>query len=180
MKSKIYMISMLTLSIMILCASIAAAHKPVMVGKVKNGTATEIEDPLTSHAYYGELTGKEHFYYFTMQKPFNLYANILVPWTMDADRNMSILIVRQHGQSHKLLGTDHNWTIYHEKYGDDMYLKGPEFRKEMPPGTYIIAVGSADNIGKYTLAIGEEESFSVFDYITMYPKAWYLDWWFFN
>jgi hypothetical protein len=57
---------------------------------------------------------------------------------------------------------------------------GPEFRQNATAGTYIIKIFNKNNEGKYSLAIGEAEKFTTFDYIRAFFIAGYLDFWFFK
>jgi hypothetical protein len=48
---------------------------------------------------------------------------------------------------------------FYEPNGGDWYYQGPEYKKEVPAGTYLIKVYNPKNEGKYIVAIGEQESF---------------------
>ena len=68
-------------------------------------------------------------------------------------------------------GSKFNWEPWYEPYARDWYWKGPEiggeinketgFKKSflIQSGTYIIKVYNNDNIGNYSLAVGEAEFF---------------------
>ena len=61
-------------------------------------------------------------------------------------------------------GTHANWTQYHEEFGNDNYLWGPEYGNvssgiSVPAGTYLIVVSSPNNRGKYVLVTGWKEEF---------------------
>jgi hypothetical protein len=56
-------------------------------------------------------------------------------------------------------GTKSQWKSFYEPFGGDYYLQGPEARENLTNVTYYIKVSSPSNQGKYSLAIGEEESF---------------------
>jgi dipeptidase E len=60
------------------------------------------------------------------------------------------------------------WQEYYEEFGRDYYLKGPEFEQKMSAGKYKIKVFSADNTGKYVLAVGKKEVFDVKSLLNIY------------
>ncbi len=56
-------------------------------------------------------------------------------------------------------GTQVEWKLYYEEFARDYYMMGPELRRNLEEGIYYMNISSSDNTGKYTLAIGEKESF---------------------
>jgi hypothetical protein len=58
-------------------------------------------------------------------------------------------------------GTNSTWEPYFEEFGGDYYLKGPEARANLTAGTYYIKIYNSNNQGKYSIAVGEIESFPV-------------------
>jgi tryptophan-rich sensory protein len=58
-------------------------------------------------------------------------------------------------------GSKHEWKEFYEEFGGDSYLEGPEARLNVSAGSYLIKVYNSDNKGKYSLAVGEIESFPI-------------------
>ncbi len=154
-----------TIILTLLLIGIAEAHQPRIVYDREN-TGTNpilITAPETSRAYYGELKGREDNYMIINDDAFMLYLNILTPFKLQDNRKDFFVEVRDFNNRQVLLvdGTKAEWNLYFEEFGRDYYLKGPEERKELPGGIYYMNISSTDNQGKYTLAIGEEESYPI-------------------
>ena len=132
------------------------AHQPRLVG---NETNIVVDQPEISKAYYGSLSGKPATYRIESTEPFRLYVNILVPDIEGIDKDVSVKILKQGTVISILDGTEHDWTQFHEPFAGDHYFKGPEYVHQQDAGTYEIEVYSADNSGKYVLAIGDREAF---------------------
>jgi hypothetical protein len=146
---------------LIMVVSIADAHEPRIV--FDNQTSPEnpvkIEDPEISKAYYGILDGTPDFYDIEAHQPFRLYMNILVPDLKDS-RTDFIAEVSSQGKTLLVLnGTDYNWTKFYEEFAGNDYLKGPEICDNLSEGLYHIKVYNQGNSGKYSLAVGDIESF---------------------
>lgn len=164
----------------------AFGHKPVIV---KTNSSKEkpvqIKKPEISYAYYGRLAGWDHYYRIESSKPFLLYVNILVP-----DYSPKAEPIGQHDMSFEVWkdsillfsaeGMKSNWKRFYEKYGHDNYYLGPEFEQKVDPGTYIIRVYNSNNTGKYSLAVGKKEKFTIFSLAGALFKAKSLDRWFFK
>lgn len=168
--------------IILLLPLTAVAHKPYMTG---SSDITIVSDMEISKAFYGELEGEPHAYIVKSSCEETLYVNILIPATEDSpnisDSDFSFTIIGSGlDESIEIKGSDYDWTLYHEEYGNDYYYMGPEFRQNVTGGTYTITVSNDDNSGKYALAIGEKEDFSWYDYPIAFIKAWWLDIWFFD
>jgi len=150
------------LSALFLCLPfIASAHNPRIV---KNGEPVLVQNPEISQAFYGELKGEAQVFEIDSDKDFNLYVGVLVPKLPEANKKMSAEIYRSLESDMELItaldGTRYNWTEFYEPFGGDSYWKGPEMRQSVPAGKYIIRVFSEpESQGKYSLAIGEIESF---------------------
>ncbi|MBM4240310.1 MAG: hypothetical protein FJ150_01300 [Euryarchaeota archaeon] len=154
-----------TIFVFLLAVGVVSAHQP----RLDIGADVSIENPIIvqnpeiSQAFYGELNGKPDYYKISSDKTFKLYINLLVPASpgisgdfvsaevLDANKTPIIFIN----------GTNASWKPYFEEFGGDNYLKGPEVRQTLGPGTYYIKVFNAENQGKYSIAIGEIESFPV-------------------
>lgn len=156
--------------------SLASAHNPrYVIGK--NNSETNpiiISYPEISQAFYGDLNEKPDYYILRSAKNFSLYLNILAPVTNPYYYNSKTNFVVEIYKNSKLIdtinGNNHQWTQFHEEFGGDDYLMGPELSKNYSSGVYIIKVSNTDNKGRYSLAIGETESFKVSEY----PKTIYL------
>ena len=154
---------LIILGIVICSLSLVAAHQP----RITDGdyslpeNAVLIEQPEISQAFYGQLTGKPVYYKITSDKPFKLYVGILIPDISGVQKNfMSVEVTDSAGNSVLFLnGSDYDWKPYFEEFGGDQYLEGPEARKNVTAGTYYIKVFNSNNQGKYSLAVGEIESF---------------------
>jgi hypothetical protein len=150
---------------LIFSLAVAAAHQP----RLDAGANISIENPIIvnepeiSQAFYGELQGQPNFYKITSDKPFKFYLNLLVPASpgippdyisadlLDANGNVLLTVN----------GTNSTWESYFEEFGGDYYLKGPEIRADLTAGTYYIKVYNGKNEGKYSIAVGEIESFPI-------------------
>jgi hypothetical protein len=134
------------------------AHQPVIVDAK---TAVTVNDPETSKAYYGELEGQPVVYTIKSAKLFDLYVNLLAPSITDAKTDFSLEISKDGELIQRLYGPDNFWLDFYESFGDDYYLKGPEFDSQAEPGTYTVKVYSQSNAGKYVLAVGKSEKFGL-------------------
>jgi peptidase E len=146
------------------------AHQPNLV--YLNPQNVQITNPEISRAFYDELTGKPRDYFITSPKQFDFYINLLVPMAENRDGRYSANVYSVNGKTETLIfSTDTlstSWSEYYEEFGRDYYLKGPEFTKTLPAGSYKIEVFSADNKGKYVLAVGKTESFDAMSILNIY------------
>lgn len=136
-----------------------SAHQPNYVDKQITIADNE---PEISKAYYGELTGTPAEYTIISKNNFSMYASILSPDIVGAQKNYQVQIL---DSSNTVVATLNNplvtWQHWYETFGGDWYWQGPEFKQDFPGGTYKVVVTNANNKGKYVLAIGEVESFPV-------------------
>jgi hypothetical protein len=158
--------------IILLISSLSAqAHQPVIVGK----DIITIEKPEISRAFYHELTGQPRVYLITADKTFDLYINLLVPKNTNAAGRYSARVYQVTGNKKVLLtelkADSITWKEFYEPFGGDSYLKGPEFKQNVPSGKYKIEVYSKDNRGKYVLAVGEKEFFGPKEIISVYTEV---------
>ncbi len=155
MKSRIFIFSAL-----LLCLPVFAfAHQPRLV----ETDATEVVAPEISKAYYAKLTGEPHVYRISSETPFSLYVNLLVPDLPDAKKDVTAAVLKAGDLNHPLAilgGTDAEWKLFHEEFGNDDYLQTAEFKQDAPAGAYEVRVWSSNNDSAYVLAIGEKEEFS--------------------
>lgn len=149
--------------VLFLSICVVSAHQP----RVDTGTITTISNPIDvqnpeiSQAFYGNLKGNPDYYMIKSDEPFKLYVNILVPQSPGISSDfVSAEITDSSGKRIALLnGTKSNWTSLFEPFGGDYYLQGPEFTQKVAAGTYYIKVFNVNNTGKYSIAIGDIESF---------------------
>lgn len=148
-------------------AGSALAHQSRLV---LNETVVKVEDPEISKAYYGQLSDNPVVYQIEASQPFNLYVNFLVPAT-DNIRKDFIIEIRKESELIEIFNTaGYNWTNFYEPFARDNYFQGPEFKQKVGAGSYEIEIFNSDYQGKYILAIGEKEDFSLKEII----RATYL------
>ncbi len=137
----------------------AFAHMPILVNA---GEPVLITDPERSYAFYDTLEGEARSYRIMADSSWKLYINLLVPRDMNASGRYDAVIVNESTGLivANLEGRDVAWAPYYEEFGADNYLRGPELRKDMSAGNYTVIVMGPGNVGAYTLAIGERESFT--------------------
>jgi hypothetical protein len=160
----------------ILCMLLAyttVAHQP----KIPSGNLTEVTDPEISKAYYSELKGTADHYRITSDKPFKFYVGLLTPDLPGIQNDISAEVSfeppgehTEDGGDHQfalLNGTSTEWKKWYEEFGGDNYYQGPEVRGDAEAGTYDIRIYSPDNRGKYVLAVGETEKFTLGDWVNV-------------
>ncbi len=147
---------------------VVSAHQPKIVN---NGVPVVIEQPEISKAYYGQLQGEPQVFKIHALSTFKFYMNVLVPDVAGAKKDVSAALVTTTSPEKPVAiidGITATWTPFFEEFARDDYFKGPEFRSELPAGTYEIRVWSSNNDSAYSLAIGEEESFSLSETISAF------------
>lgn len=137
------------------------AHQPVLVmdqtGYI-NGSFV-INNPEISRAFYGELNGKPDFYIIDSNTNFNLYLQILSPYP-DGKQDFSVAVYRNKTLYALIDGDSHfTWSKFYESFTGDNYWQGPESERQVSAGRYLIIVYNPENIGKYSLVVGNVESF---------------------
>lgn len=148
------------------------AHQPVIV----ESNSVNVIDPEISKAYYGQLAGESHLYSIDSNKTFNLYVNILVPDRPGQKKDVSAVVFENGKEKTPIAvlgGADSTWESMYEPFGADNYFAGSEFKKEMPAGSYKILVSSPSNDSRYSLAVGEIESFplnQIINTVVVIPK----------
>jgi len=139
----------------------ALAHQPRIVKPEQS--LILIENPELSQAFYDELVGSSKVYFINSPIDFDLYANLLVPKSSNPDGRYSALIYKINPDEKELIATlnatSSDWLEFYEEFASDTYLKGPEFKSQVPAGDYEIIVSNQQNQGKYVLAVGEVEKF---------------------
>jgi hypothetical protein len=186
MAAKGSMIILLSIVLLSLSVWSASAHRPVIVkDEASMQNPVLVEEPEISWAYYGRLEGEPHYFKIQATETFDLYVNILVP-DFDprgepvAHHDMSFEIIKDERILYRAEGLEFQWKRFYEKYGRDHYYWGPEYDQKTEAGTYTIKVFNSGNSGKYSLAIGKIEKFTLPVLIGAMIKAQSLDRWFFK
>ncbi len=168
------------LFVLLAVAEPALAHLPRIV---ESGNVA-IKSPEVSQAFYGELMGGPAEYTIFSEKSFNLYLGLLVPVLANKDARYSANIFRiENGQEEfigLLDGATASWEEMWEKFGRDYYLSGPEFERQVEPGSYKIVVSGNENQGKYVLVVGRLEKFTILETIKAIYSIFWLKLNFFN
>jgi hypothetical protein len=138
------------------------AHQPHLVTETG---VTRVDKPEVSKAFYAELSGEPAVYEITNLDSFELYVNILVPDEVGIPTDLSVTVTRGTDTVAVLEGPAHKWTRFYEPFGGDSYLVGPDLRLRTGPGTYVATVSRPGNKGRYVLAVGEREAFSLGDMV---------------
>jgi hypothetical protein len=139
------------------------AHQPRLVYGVEStlDNPISVPEPQVSKAYYGELSGAPAFYKISSGDTFDFYVSVLSADLAGYNRTDYSVEVRDSKGVLVLLlnGTSNQWNRFYEEYGGDWYMQGPEGRARLPKGGYTIKLYNPENAGRYSLAIGEKESF---------------------
>jgi len=138
-------------------SNLAFAHQP----RIASRGPVIVTDPEVSKAYYGKLDGREVVYKIQSDKPFALYVSVLVPDIAGQKKDVSAVIIKE-GTALPIAtldGDNFEWKKFFEEFGRDTYWQGPEYKAQAEVGNYEIRVSSSSNDSKYSLAIGEIESF---------------------
>ena len=164
-------------------SSAVCAHQPRIVWDISSTQSNPIivNDPEVSKAYYGELGGGPDYYLVNSSRPFALYVNILIPTVSGYDkRDFLVEVSNSSGRILLLDGSNYAWTPYFESFNQDDYLMGPEKRLNLSAGYYLVKVYSPVNEGRYSLAIGENESFTISETVNTFIALPQLKQHFFN
>ena len=149
----------------------SVAHQPVLNsdGEMSSNNPYVIENPEISKAIYSTLTGTDHFYLISSDKPFNFYAGLTVPKIDNCDdylRFSFAVLDQDFDLIQELDGQNFQWWEWYEPYGKKWYWVGPEYGKDFKStkifdaGTYYVKVYNKDNKGNYVLAVGDIEKFT--------------------
>lgn len=162
------------------------AHRPVIVGSEgSKDNPVVVDRPQISWAYYGKLEGEPRYFKIVSAEPFTLYVNILVPdYEPDGEpilsHDLSFEIFKGDKLVHRVEGLGSRWKRFYEPYGKDHYYMGPEYEKVVEAGEYMVRVFNSTNRGKYSLAIGTIEKWTIVGLIEAIDRAKSLDEWFFK
>ena len=171
-KSKVKKLFCVIVLVLLVIPIAASAHQP----RIPQGDRIIVTNPEISKAYYVQLKGQPQVYLINSDKPFALYVNILVPDISGQKTDVLAQVVKLGIpvapsltpteanlpiQLVLLDGPNSTWKKFFEPFGRDNYLMGPEYRASVSAGQYQIKVYSTNNDSKYSLAIGETESFDL-------------------
>ena len=161
----------LLLFILFLFSMPVHAHQPKLINYSPTiDSPHKVIFPEISKAYYSKLTGQPHYYVINSEDDFLFYTSILSPKINEEPSRFSLEVLDGDQNSvYKVDGLDFEWTAWYEPYARDWYWKGPEIGVEsgkefqtsftIDAGTYYIKVFNENNIGHYSLAVGEAEFF---------------------
>ena len=147
------------------------AHQPKLIKySPSSNEPHDVIEPEISKAYYGKLSGEPHFYKIESDIEFSFYAGITIPKIDDNIKWISLEVFDQNNNSiFYENGKEYNWKAWYEPYARDWYWVGPqigthndkEFKSSLKfeAGTYLIKVFNDDNVGSYSLAVGDKEFF---------------------
>ncbi|MBU3896003.1 hypothetical protein KKG36_01690, partial [Patescibacteria group bacterium] len=142
-------------------ASPVFAHLP----RIADSNDTIVYDPEISQTFYGELRRVPAEYFIHAPDGFHLYLNLLTPKIANPDGRFSANVYEVSETGENLIATisadSTVWKEMWEKFGRDYYMQGPEFERDLSAGNYKIVVFNQANEGKYVLAIGDKESFTI-------------------
>lgn len=165
-------------SAVLLCFSVpthARAHNPIIIETPAQNEVLPLYTPEISQALYGNLEGYPHMYEFMTPEKMTLFVEVLVPDIELARNNISGIVLRVNDDGSvtdvaRLRAREASWKTFFEPFGGDSYRRGASYRGEIEPGLYRVEVSTADNIGKYVLAVGTVEDFSVGNYFSIVGK----------
>ena len=141
-------------------------------------SALQISDHKVSWAIYENLGENEaKFYTFEANKGDSFYASIVVPKIDGLEEySPTLVLVGDDNFEKKKINYEKNFPgdEFYEPFGQITYWERQELKTEIPvDGTYFLVVMDEKNqSGKYSLAIGTIEDFSLVDFFTILPKAW--------
>lgn len=195
LNKRLALLSLLSFFILFNFAS-AEAHKPIQSdGKnLSYENALQIPDHKISWVIYEELEiFQTKFYSFEAKKGESFYASIVIP-KLDplesykpslALAGEEIQIQNIHNIDAELppggiVVYDYDGIIpsneFYEPFGQTTYWERQEIKISIPEdGTYYIMVFDSQGFpGKYSLAVGTIEDFSMIDFFTVLPSAWFV------
>jgi hypothetical protein len=194
MNKKISLVALLSFFVLFNFAP-ADAHKPIQSdGKnISFENALQIPDHKISWVIYEELdVYQTKFYSFEAKKGEPFYASIVIPKLDSLESYKPSLALAGEGiqvQNIKNINAelppggivvyDYNGIIpskeFYEPFGQTTYWERQEIQISIPEdGTYYIMVFDSQGFpGKYSLAVGTIEDFSMTDFFTVLPSAWF-------
>ncbi|MBU0661397.1 hypothetical protein KKG22_04450 [Patescibacteria group bacterium] len=162
------------LAVICFIPQVVFAHTPTFVEE----STVDISDAHAKQVFYSRIQEDAQTYTIHADKPIELYIALLVPDTLEAYTDISVMIntVNTRRQfADALNGKTAQWQPYKEEYSGDIYLLGPEFGEKtieqgqkpqgmfLPYGTYTIRV-EGEHVGSpYALVIGGGDAFVLSD-----------------
>ena len=152
----------------LLMLPLVSAHQPRLAMGLdihSENSSLAIPEPDISKAYYGELTGEPDYYKFVLTNTTDIYFGILVLDVPGDNRTVISVEVYDYKDTMSrtqvvlLDGPRGDWELMYEDFGGDWYVSGPAEKASLLPGTYYVRVFNSLNQGKYSLAVGDIESF---------------------
>lgn len=164
-------------------------HKPRVVLDIDNskiGNAIQIDNINVSQAFYGKLYNNTSYYYLDEREQFNLYMDISTPYKLTKKQSDSFTI-----DIYKISNKDMSkiysfnpqtlsWQYFYEEYGGDYYYQTKVTDIVLDSGQYIIKLNNPSYSGKYVLAVGKIEEFTILDSINAIYNIYLVKTKFFN
>ncbi len=202
MKYAIYVILLLCIVIILPTNAFAHKLIPTDGSNTKIESALMIPDPVVSWAMYEELNQNVLYYTFDAKKGDRLYSSIVIP-KLDGLENftpslvfiaptfslelISELKIQDMNKSftfpipngYTAIVFDYDQVLpskeFYEPFGQITYWERQEINLIIPvDATYYLAVyDSNGHNGKLALAVGYVEDFSILDFLTVLPSAWF-------
>lgn len=147
----------------------ALAHQPIFSEFPTYDDTYIINDTTSSQVFYGELNGFPHTYRLDIKENQEIKVEVLVPDIEEAHNDRGAIIVRELEvggveEVVRLSKGKNAWESFYEPWGGDSYRRGPTYVGELEPGSYLLEVQTAENLGKYVLVLGEMKSLSGLGY----------------
>ena len=145
------------------------AYVPELVEPTSVSDVYLVESPEQEKMFFGDMASFPHTYEINSIKPFNLYVEIRMPDIESSENNMAGIIIRQKGRGGvdevvRMNPNDAEWSVVRESFENEEYRVGPIFDSELDGGIYRVEVSTPDNVEKYVLIMGKEDSNSDIDY----------------
>jgi hypothetical protein len=181
MTSPRYVLILLVLVVSTLSGTVSG-HSPVDPrGGDTLDTATPVEDPTKSWAIYGHLDGPGDTWYFRLELEAGdvLYLSLLSPeegfvpdlvvmgpdWERVGNLTVDVEVPEGYGWVHVPgEGTEADF----EPFTPGSYYHVARYdRQQFVAGTYYVAVHSTEGDGPFSLAVGQRESFTAVEWLTL-------------
>jgi hypothetical protein len=194
MNKRLALVAMLSFFVLFNFAP-ADAHKPIQSDgtNLSYENALQIPDHKISWVIYEELdVFQTKFYSFEAKKGEPFYASIVIPKLDPLESYKPSLALAGEGiqiqNIHNIdaelppggiVVYDYDGIIpskeFYEPFGQTTYWERQEIKISIPEdGTYYIMVFDSQGFpGKYSLAVGTIEDFSMIDFFTVLPSAWF-------
>lgn len=131
-----------------------------------------LAEPTRVQALYGELKGYPQMYEFYTKEPMDLSVEVLAPAGEPEHPKLSGIILRVERRGNvteiaRLSAKQASWEKFRDWWTASSYVRGASYRGEIAPGTYRVEVSTPENIGRYTLQVGTEDSwrFNIFSLV---------------